>query len=282
MMQFDETVETAVAAGLHSDSIVPPPSPQRANPQRNACIRVHAIPRRVGEEVMMDEPSPAPLVPVWRTYFAALTCHPESRTENRLRRCGSHCDDQVWLDDSQFRLQPGAARCDFARVRLLMDSAFPAGLPFEVFDRVRHVNLRPINSGVLERAIHDFSGRTHEWFARHIFVVARLFANQHHHCALRAFAKHSLRSSLVQMTCGTASCCFAHGSQTRCIRRLGRSRVCLFVLSHPLTKNRKSCVHCLLLPHFGEQAIEPGRDRSTRKTIGDGPRPQPVPRGHGC
>ena len=40
---------------------------QREDRQRNACIRVRAIPRRVGEEAMMDEQSRAPLAPASRT-----------------------------------------------------------------------------------------------------------------------------------------------------------------------------------------------------------------------
>ena len=53
-----------------------------------------------------------------------------------------------------------------------MNPAFAARLPFEMFNRVCNVNLRPIDSGVLERAIHDFPSRTNEWFARDVFVVA--------------------------------------------------------------------------------------------------------------
>jgi hypothetical protein len=79
-----------------------------------------------------------------------------------------------------------------------------------VFHRVRDVNLGSINSGVLERAVHDFPSRTNKWFAGHIFVIAGLFANQHHRCALRPFAKNSLGRSFVQMTCSAVSCCFAH------------------------------------------------------------------------
>ncbi len=118
------------------------------------------------------------------------------------------------LNDPQFRFQPGTARGDFARVRLLMNSTFAAGLPFEVFHRVRDVNLRPIDSSVFERAIHDFPSRTNEWFAGHIFVIARLFTHQYHRCALRTFAKDSLGRSFVQMTRSAMSGCHAHRGKT--------------------------------------------------------------------
>jgi hypothetical protein len=91
-----------------------------------------------------------------------------------------------------------------------MNSAFPARLPFEVFHRVGDVNLGTINASFLERTVHDFPSRTNEWFAGHIFVIARLFANQHHHCALRPFSKHSLGRSFVQMTRSAIGRGFAH------------------------------------------------------------------------
>ena len=95
-----------------------------------------------------------------------------------------------------------------------MNPAFAARLPLKMFHRVRDINLRSIDSSFLERAIHDFPSRTNEWFARDIFVIARLFANQHHRCALRPFAKDSLGRSFVQMTCSAMSCCFPHRGQT--------------------------------------------------------------------
>ena len=78
-----------------------------------------------------------------------------------------------------------------------MNPAFAPRLPFEVFHRVRDINLRPIDSSIRERAIHDFSRRANEWFACDVFVVAGLFANQHHGCALGAFAKHSLGATFI-------------------------------------------------------------------------------------
>jgi hypothetical protein len=95
-----------------------------------------------------------------------------------------------------------------------MNSAFPAGLLFEVFHRIRDVNLRPIDSSFLQRAVHDLARRTNEWFARDILVIARLFAHQHHRCALGPFAKNSLGSPFVQMTCSAMSRGLAHRGQT--------------------------------------------------------------------
>src|SRR4249919_857310 len=107
-------------------------------------------------------------------HFSALACHAESRAENRLRRCRTHCHDEVGLNDPQFRFEPRTARCDFARVRLLMNAAFATRLPLKMFHRIGYVHLQSIDSSIRERAIHNFPSRTNEWFARDIFIIARL------------------------------------------------------------------------------------------------------------
>src|SRR5215211_4278232 len=132
-----------------------------------------------------------------RQHLATLSGDSESRAENGLRRCRTHCHDEFGLNDPQFRFQPGTACCYFTRVRFLMNSAFPARFPFEVFHRVADVNLRTINTSLLEGAVHDFPSRAHEGFTRDIFVITRLFTNQHYSRAFRTFAKYSLRPQFV-------------------------------------------------------------------------------------
>ena len=80
--------------------------------------------------------------------------------------------------------------------------------------RVGDVNFIAIDSRFFQRLIHDFSSRPDKRFTLLIFVIARLFANQHHRCALRPFAKNSLSRSFVQMTCSAVSGRFAHRGQT--------------------------------------------------------------------
>ena len=149
-----------------------------------------------------------------RRYFPAFTRDAKTGTENRLRCRRAHGDHEFWLNNSQLRFQPRPAGRDLARIWFLMNPAFPARLPLKMLHRIRHINPRSINSSFLERLVHNFPSRTNERFARDIFVIARLFANQHHRCVLRPFAKNSLGRSLVQMTCSAVSCCFAHGGQT--------------------------------------------------------------------
>src|SRR4029077_19791902 len=100
---------------------------------------------------------------------------------------------------AQLRFQPRAAGCDLARIWFLMNSAFPARLPFEMFHRVRDINLLAINSRFFQRPVHDFSSWSHERFTLLIFVIAGLFANQHDRRVIRAFTKDGLRGPLVEM-----------------------------------------------------------------------------------
>src|SRR5438309_1719158 len=101
-----------------------------------------------------------------------------------------------WLE-SQFRLEPRLTRRHFARVRFLMNTPFAARLPFEMLHRVGDINLFAIDSRFLERAVHDFSGRTNERFPGNIFVIPRLLANEHDRRFLWTFAKYRLGGVLV-------------------------------------------------------------------------------------
>src|SRR6516164_9925208 len=127
---------------------------------------------------------------------------------------------QLWLNDSQLRFQPRSAGCNLARIRFLMDPPFPTRLPFEMFHCVRDVTLGSINSSFFERLIHDFSSGSNERFASHVFVISRLFADQHHHCTLRTFAKDRLRRALVEVACLTIFRRLAHSRPARRVRRL--------------------------------------------------------------
>src|SRR6266542_2241783 len=80
-----------------------------------------------------------------------------------------------------------------------MNPAFAARLPFEMFHRIRDIDLCAIDSGFFERLIHDFSSRSNERLTGDIFVISRLLSDEHHRCTLRAFAKDRLRGALVKM-----------------------------------------------------------------------------------
>src|SRR5262249_45994271 len=121
-----------------------------------------------------------------------------------------------------------------------MNPAFPARLPLKMFYRVRDVNLGPINSSFFERLVHDFPSWPDERFTGDIFIVARLFADEHHRCTLRTFAKNRLRRPLVKMTRLTILRRLTHGRPAHRVGWLRRSRKLLVIRSHVPIMNRNS------------------------------------------
>jgi hypothetical protein len=76
--------------------------------------------------------------------------------------------------------------------------------------RVGDVHCLAIYSRLFQRLIHDFSGGSNERFARDVFVIAWLFANEHDRRAPWPFAKHNLRGPLVKVTRPAFPRSFAH------------------------------------------------------------------------
>src|SRR5689334_3708643 len=113
-----------------------------------------------------------------------------------------------------------------------MNPPFSARLPLEMFYRIRDIDLRSINSRFLEGAIHDFARRPDKRFARDIFVIARLFADEHHLCAFWTFAKHRLGGMFVKVTRLTIFRCLADSRPTRAVGRLRWPRKLLIRCSH--------------------------------------------------
>ncbi len=91
--------------------------------------------------------------------FSAFPRDAKGRAEERLGRGRAEADESFWPNDTQFRFHPGPAGGDITRIWLLMNAAFPARLPFEVLDRVRHVNRVAIDPRVFQRAIEKLAGR---------------------------------------------------------------------------------------------------------------------------
>lgn len=121
-----------------------------------------------------------------------------------------------------------------------MDPPFPARFPLEMFHCVRDVYLLAIDSSFFERSIHDFPGRSNKGFTRDVFIITRLFADQHHNCALRTFAKNRLRRALVKVTCLAIFRCLADGRPARGLGRSRRPCKLLVICSHILNMNRTS------------------------------------------
>ena len=108
--------------------------------------------------------------------------------------------------------------------------------------RVRDINLRSLDSSFFERLVHDFPGWPHEGFTGDIFIIARLFADEHDRGTFRTFTKNRLRRPLVKMTRLTILRRLAHGRPAHRVGWLRRSRKFLVVGSHGtiMTRNARA------------------------------------------
>src|SRR5262245_47906204 len=124
---------------------------------------------------------------------------PKRRAEERLRRSCPQTHDRLWFDDRQFHVQPGPAGGDMVRTRLFVDAPLAARLPVEVFHDVGDVDLLTIQACRFERAIEQLTGGADERTARSIFLIPRLFADEHHPRPPGAFSEDRLRGPLPQL-----------------------------------------------------------------------------------
>jgi len=107
--------------------------------------------------------------------------------------CGrTQGDNQFGSNESYFGFKPRTARRNLSRVRLLMKPPFATRLPLKMLHCVGDINLLSVDARLFQGAVHDFSGATDERSARDIFVIAWLFANEHHPRGLWAFPENGL------------------------------------------------------------------------------------------
>jgi hypothetical protein len=91
-------------------------------------------------------------------------------------------------------------RIDLALRRGLVQPPLAARLPFEVLDRVGHVEVLAIHARRLERPVEEPPRRPDERQAFPVFLVAGLLAHQHHARVRVARAEHRLRGVRPQGT----------------------------------------------------------------------------------
>src|SRR5919204_451574 len=88
--------------------------------------------------------------------------------------------EDLRLHDRKLGFEPGPAGRHLCPVRLLVDSALPARLPFEVLDGVRDVRGRAVDPGLHEGFVQDPPGGPYERLAGSVLLIARLLAHEHH------------------------------------------------------------------------------------------------------
>src|SRR5262245_37580433 len=103
-------------------------------------------------------------------------------------------------------MKPRQARADLRPVRLVVDTALPApiGLPLEVLDGIRDVDVVPVDAGLVKRGIEQPAGRPDEGTAFPVLVVTGLLADQHDPSARRPLTEHGLGRALPEVARTTA------------------------------------------------------------------------------
>jgi hypothetical protein len=119
--------------------------------------------------------------------------------EQRLGRGSAETHDHLGLERGDFGVEPGAASGDFRGVGLFVDAAFAARLPFEMFYGVGDVDFFAVDAGFDESGVEQLASRAYEWTALEIFLISRLFADEHDLCVGPAFAEDGLGATLPEI-----------------------------------------------------------------------------------
>lgn len=104
---------------------------------------------------------------------------------------GSERNHNTWMDQFQLPSKPPAIVTDLAGGGLLVKPPLAAFLKLEMLDGVREIRALAVNACFLKSSIEKPPGGADEGTTLHIFLVARLFANQGDTCADRPLAQYS-------------------------------------------------------------------------------------------
>src|SRR5207245_1377167 len=123
---------------------------------------------------------------------------------DRAGRRSAEADEYLRLDQGQLGFEPRTSGLELVRPWCLMDSALATLLELEVLDRVGDVELLALEPRFGQRLVKHLAGRTDERRALPIFLIPRLFSDEHDPCGGRAPAEDGLRGVAVQIAAGTA------------------------------------------------------------------------------
>ena len=122
--------------------------------------------------------------------------------ESELRGGGAEADQQVGLNEREFRFGPRAAGGDFAGAGLGVDATLATGLPFEVFYGVGDVADVAVDAGFFEGAIEHPSRGTNKGTAFAIFGITGLLSDQHDARILGSFSEDGLSAGQMEWAGG--------------------------------------------------------------------------------
>src|SRR5690348_8252165 len=172
--------------------------------------------------------------------LAALLGDLEAAAQERLRSRGPERHEHPGGHERELAVEPGAAGGDLGSVRLVVDAPLAARTPLEVLDGVRHIDVVACDAGGLERLVEHVARRTDERMTGDVFLVSRLFADQHHPRIRASLAEHRLRCVAPQIASATLVHRASQTGERAFVRReLDRRHV----LTLSLCPARKTGVH---------------------------------------
>ena len=113
--------------------------------------------------------------------------------------------DRVRLNQGALEFEPDFAALDFVIVGTFMQTLLAKHLMLEVLHGVGDEGLRPRDAGVLQRLIEEPAGRPDKWPTGEVFLVARLFTDQHERSVARPLAGHRLSGIAIKRTARATS-----------------------------------------------------------------------------
>ncbi len=121
-------------------------------------------------------------------------------SEQRFCGCGSEANEHTRFDEIELCLQPPVAGSYLLAVGSLVDTSLAAAAVLEVLDRIGHIHLGTVDSGLRKRTVKQCAGGPHEWSALTILAVAGLLTYEHHRCSRRALPEDGLSRVAPQRT----------------------------------------------------------------------------------
>src|SRR5579863_2102256 len=110
--------------------------------------------------------------------------------DQSLRCARAQTDHNCGTNYRDFSIEPWTACSDFLRVGLFVNSPLTALGRIEVLDHVGDIDLVARDSGSEQGLVEQLSGGPDERMTGHVFLVTRLFADEHHLGMRSPFAKY--------------------------------------------------------------------------------------------
>src|SRR5205807_1798460 len=197
--------------------------------------------------------------PARRREVAAVLRDPELVAEDRAGRRSAEADEYLRLDQAQLGFEPRTTGLELVRPWRLVDPALAALLELEVLDGVGDVDLLALEPRVGQGLVEHLAGRTDERRALAIFLVSRLFSDEHDPRGGRASAEDGLRGVTVEVAAGTARRCLAQLAERRAGGHEGRGALAIWCwLRGLLREERPQAPHAGIVGVLQEIAIPVG------------------------